>query len=169
MAWDSKRGTWAPPAVVSTLPVMSTTAGNARDPDHVIPSLLPPGQLPRPASAIDRSPMSGAFPPASLNRKLAAPSELNQRIWTPPAVSTLPLTATAAGNYQDPDFTIPNLLPQLPPPRAPRAVDRSSMPGAFPTASPDRKAAVASDLDQRIWAPPAVTTLPISAAIRAAR
>lgn len=104
MSWDSKRGTWAPPAVVSTLRVMSTAAGNARDPDHVIPSLLPPGQLPRP--------------------------------------------------------------PHLPPPRAPGAVDRWPMPGAFPSASPDKKAAAASDLDLRIWASPAVTTLPISGAIR---
>ena len=38
----------APPAVVSTLPVIATAAGNAQDPDHVIPSLLP---RPRPSAA----------------------------------------------------------------------------------------------------------------------
>jgi hypothetical protein len=94
-------------------------------------------------------------------------SDSKRWLWTPPAISTLPVAATAAGNYQDPDFTIPNLLPQPPPPRAPRAVGRSPMSRDLSSASPDRKAA--SDLDERIWVPPAVTMLPIAATSRTAR
>ena len=89
-------------------------------------------------------------------------------IWAPPAVSTLPVMATAAGNALDPDFTIPNLLPPPQLPCPPCVVDRVRISGALSCASPDRKAA-APYSDQRIWVPPAVIKLPVGAAMPAAR
>jgi hypothetical protein len=95
-------------------------------------------------------------------------SDSKRGIWAPPVVSTLSVIATAAGNYQDPDHVIPNLLPPPLLPCPPCVDDRSPMSVALPSASPSRKAA-ASDLDERLWAPPTVITLPINATTRAVR
>jgi hypothetical protein len=95
-------------------------------------------------------------------------SDSKRGIWAPPVVSTLSVIATAAGNYQDPDHVIPNLLPPPLLPCPPCVDDRSPMSVALPSASLSRKAA-ASDLDERLWAPPTVITLPINATTRAVR
>ncbi len=91
------KGVWTPP-FVTALPVMATAAGNLRDPDFSLPNLLPPRLMPRPHSADHRSEMSRVSPSVSAGSEAVAMSNRERRIWTPPAVIALPLSAATRGH-----------------------------------------------------------------------
>jgi hypothetical protein len=158
--------TWVPPTV-TTLPISATALGNAYnfDGQSFAYSLRPnPEPQPRPPHAVDRSPAIDASP--RRNSKATAVLQSAARTWVPPAITVLPISATAmyTGSSSDSQWPVSaygGSAPLEPEPRPPHRVDRTQAMDALASAPADSKAVAA--LDRRAWVPPAVTTLPISA------
>jgi hypothetical protein len=163
--------TWVPPAV-TRLPISATANWRSYGFDGQVLSygLRPdPEPQPRPPRPVDRlqglSDAPHSTPPEG---KAVSPWEFDQRTWVPPAMTTLPIGATAngVGAFSDGMFVkdFPPACPELEHwPRPPCPVGCTPVWDALPSAQPDNKAAVPSELDQRTWVAPAATMLPLGA------
>jgi hypothetical protein len=156
----SNNRAWAAPAFTA-LPVNATASMTSFGGDGPVrnwglrPDPRPQPRPPRPPHLVDR--MRSTL-------DAAATSESYQKTWVPPALSALPISATALGNAYKMDgvsFAYGVRSNPEPQPRPPRPVDRLPvMSDASQSGSPDKEAVVCSG---RTWVPPAVAALLFSA------
>lgn len=172
VASELNRPTWVPPAMTK-LPISATAVGmsgiNSDGPwwtySGVKSNPEPQPHPPRPIGRLLGT--SDALDSARPEIEAAVASEMGQQTWVPPAVTRLPLNATAGSSGIGYDYAgeqIPYRPDPEPQPRPPRPIDRlSGISDALHSEPAGGKAGVPSELDPRIWVPPAMITLPISA------